>query len=50
MRPRTSTGLRASANRVNVRSLLYILRGLNHYWTWKEQWNVLYITEIILSD
>jgi len=31
MGPRTYRGLRASADRVNVRSLSYILWGLNHY-------------------
>jgi len=32
MGPYTYRGLRASAHRVNIWSLLYILRGLNHYW------------------
>jgi len=32
MGPCTYRGLRASAHRVNVRSLPYILRRLNHYW------------------
>jgi len=33
--PRTDRQLHASADRVNIRSLLYILRGLNHYWNVK---------------
>jgi len=32
---RTNRWLRASADRVNVWSLLYILRDLNHYWNVK---------------
>jgi len=37
MGPRTYKGLRASADRVNDWSLLYILRETNHYWNakWK---------------
>ena len=35
MDPCTYTGLRASADRVNIWSLLYILRGLNHHWNVK---------------
>jgi len=35
MGPRTYRKLRESADRVNVRSLSYILRGLNHYWNLK---------------
>jgi len=35
MGPRTYRGLRTSADRVNVWSLSYILRGLNHNWNAK---------------
>jgi len=35
MGPRTYRGVRASADIVNVWSLLYILRGLNQYWNVK---------------
>jgi len=41
---RTYRGIRARAERVNVRSLLYILRGLNH--NWNEVNNEMFFTSL----